>query len=52
MLRSHRRMHAWLWSLLALLLPLILIGGLVLKYTRPALPPNVRMAPASAEVKP
>lgn len=50
MLRAHRRAHAWIWSLAAVSMPLILIGGLVLKYTRPAPPANVRLAapPAAA----
>ena len=53
MLRSHRRMHAWIWTILPVVLPLILIGALVYKATRPALPPNVQLdAPAGSEAKP
>jgi uncharacterized membrane-anchored protein YhcB (DUF1043 family) len=52
MLRPHRRAHAWIWALLALLLPLIIIGALVLKYTRASLPPNQRLAPPAVEIRP
>lgn len=38
MLRSQRRTHAWIWKVLFVLLPLMPIGGLVLKLTRPPLP--------------
>jgi hypothetical protein len=52
MLRPHRRAHARFWTLAAIALPLILIGGLVLKYTQRPLPPNARLAPPAAEAKP
>ncbi len=54
MLRAHRRAHAWIWTFAGIALPLILVGALIYKATRPALPVNVRLAPpaASTEIKP
>jgi hypothetical protein len=52
MLRSHRRVHAWIWAGLAALLPLILSAALAYKAMRPGLPPNVQLAPAAEKVRP
>jgi hypothetical protein len=45
MLRSHRRAHAWIWTVASVALPVILAGALIYKATRPALPPAIRLAP-------
>jgi hypothetical protein len=52
MLRSHRRAHAWIWTFAGLALPLVLAGALIYKATRPALPPNSRIAPPIEATKP
>lgn len=45
MLRPHRRVHAYVWTVLGLLLPLIIAAALILKLTQPPLPPNVQLTP-------
>jgi hypothetical protein len=44
MRRGHRHAHRRIWLALALLLPAILLGGVLLRQTGPADPP-VRIAP-------
>ena len=44
MLRPHRRLHAFVWTMLALLLPLIIVAATALKRTRAPLPPNVQVS--------
>jgi len=47
MLRAHRRAHARIWSLAALVLPALVIAGLVLKQTQRPLPAPVQLDAAA-----
>ncbi len=42
---SHRAAHRRIWTALAVLLPLVLVGALAARRTGPAEAPSVRIAP-------
>jgi len=43
MVRVHRRVHAWFWSVAMLVLPAVIIAAVALKQTQRAPPPTVRL---------
>ena len=43
--RRHRLVHRRIWSVLAVLLPLLLVGALALRQTGPTEAPPVRLSP-------
>ena len=47
MLRRHRTAHRLIWALLAMLLPLSLLGALALRRNGPLEAPSVRLSDAS-----
>lgn len=48
MRRAHRRAHLAIWTLLAVLLPLILIGATALRHNGPREAPPVRLDGAAS----
>ncbi len=47
MRRSHRTAHRWIWAILAVLLPLALLGALALRRNGPLEAPSVRLSETS-----
>ncbi len=43
MQQRHRTAHAWIWTVLGFVLPLILVGGLMLRQNGPLERPAMRL---------
>jgi len=52
MRRRHRTVHARLWAALAIALPLVLIGAMLMRQDGPAERPAERLAPPASETAP
>ena len=45
MRRGHRAAHRWIWRLLLIVLPAILVGALAIRPSGPLEAPSIRLSP-------